>query len=167
MSWLRMSRFFWLIGVISVVSLTSLWWPNRSAEKNLSDSDSLALCQQNLKALSDSLEAYRCNSIGGYPPATVQALLPSWRTTVPKCPTTNTEYRFERYFDPAFDALSYVVTCPGHHRGLKPGFPRWDGTYGLEMTEPTQERKREAVPLDVAPTFTPCPGGHIPEKPAP
>lgn len=117
--------------------------------------EQLSACCARLRAIATSLDVYVGNSKGGYPPAALSALVPDWIETLPMCPTCDKPYGYERYLDPKTDALTYVVYCPGRHQGLAPGFPRLDGSYGLELVEPKPERERSPFPLEIAPTFIP------------
>lgn len=137
-----------VLGLIAVVLALFQHFPTPKQE--------LSECAENLVLIRSYLRAYKVEHCG-IAPANLDALVPRFCRSVPKCPTEPIHpYQYKRYSDSSAGQL-FVVMCPGKHPGIPSGFPAINYTLEDPVLSPDKlvPVYQDETPLDFAPTVQP------------
>ena len=116
---------------VSAVAILMIWTWERSSEI-----ERLENCKRNEVLLGRALMAYWDRSENGQFPMTLGQLVPNFLAEIPKCPSTLRPYTYQSFSDLRV-AGDYLLSCPGHHRGIVSGFPKVSSVQGTPCTDPT------------------------------
>ncbi len=131
---------FFVILLLSVAALGTWIW---TCSQRRFEQESLETCRQRMMSVAEALELYFCARSGGFYPDKLKSVVPLFIDQLPRCPTTpDRDYLYQRYDWPSGGA-NYVLSCPGHHRGVPEGFPK----YHLELKEPVTSVEEFMAPL--------------------
>lgn len=127
--------------LLALLTLTAWWWSR--LEKDRAAREDLETCRARMMSVAEALELYACARDLGFYPDKLKSLVPLFIDQLPRCPTApDRDYLYQRYDWPSGGA-NYVLGCPGHHRGVPEGFPK----YHLELKEPVTSVEEFMAPL--------------------
>ncbi len=129
--------------LLSLVALGTWLW---SVLQRRADQESLETCSRRMMRVAEALDLYASARDWGIYPDKLKSVVPLFIDRLPRCPTApDRDYTYQRYTWKSPGA-EFVLGCPGHHRGVPEGFPK----FHIELKKPVTSVQEFMAPLPPA-----------------